>query len=125
MMKIENCIDGIYNAGLAAFSILIMKRLMIRKIALTADADELYVPYASGGAPAGFVDSRDLIPANWPSNTMAAAKHVKNYLKSAERLIQGLSVNTTDTNRFMMNWPLGRIGTVVIEMTIMTNPKFR
>jgi hypothetical protein len=69
-----------YSAGLAALVKLIPKRFTIRKMALTAEADELYVAYASGGAPAGFVDSRALMPAYWPSRTTAAAKHVKNYL---------------------------------------------
>ena len=67
---------GIVNAGRAARSAFIPKRLSIRKIALTVEADELYPRAIFGDAPTGVVCWRALIPAYWPNKTIAIATQV-------------------------------------------------
>jgi hypothetical protein len=56
---------------------LMQNMLNIKKIALTADAEELYPLAMAGDAPGGVVCCRALIPAHWPKQTIPAAKKVR------------------------------------------------
>jgi hypothetical protein len=93
-------IAGILNAGRLARRTLIPKMLIMRNMALTAEAEELYPCMTAADAPTGVVCCRALIAAHCPSNTIAAAKQTRN----------------RERNKFKRNLPLGSIGTVVIEV---------
>jgi hypothetical protein len=75
---------------------------IMRKMALTTEAEELYPWITAADAPTGVVCCRALMAAHCPSNTIAAAKQTRN----------------RERNKFNRNLPLGSIGTVVIEVMI-------
>jgi hypothetical protein len=95
-------IAGILKAGRLARRTLIPKMLIIRNMALTTEAEELYPCMTAADNPTGVVCCRALIAAHCPSNTIAAAKQTRN----------------RERNKFKRNLPLGSIGTVVIEVMI-------
>ena len=75
-MKIVYWTAGMLNIGLAALRVCIPKTLIIKKMALMADADELYPLATAGEALGGVVAILAFIPSHWPNKTIAAPKHV-------------------------------------------------
>jgi hypothetical protein len=65
------------------------KMLNIRKIALTADAEELYPSAMPRDAPGGVVCCRAFTPAHCPKQTMPAAIQVRNLLEGASQPATG------------------------------------